>query len=355
MTLRLVLLGSPGTPGDPVERWHDDVYAEALALGWSVDFLRARDMLAEDIVRLSVGADLLLWMRTHDYNIRGGDGRAMLRAVEDAGCATVGMHFDLYWGIRRRQDKIGVEPWWSAQHVFTADGGPRRWISRGVNHHWLPPAFGSRFLGYGQSRTTRYRAVFVGSNIPTIHTAHRSNMLRWAQRNYGRSFLHVGRTASQRVYGHDLNNLYAASALVLGDSAPSPYYWSDRLPRTLGRGGLLAYPNTPGLDEWGFTSEVMLRFRPGQFGEIPRLRRSLAVHERRAMTDNAITLVRERHLWRHRLEHIAEVVLNGARDYRGGGAAREVGELPGGAVALGPRAWPPAVDEDGPAGADHLR
>lgn len=328
--MRLLLLGSPGTPGDPIERWHDDAYLGALELGWDVEFLRAKDSMPADILRAAKGCDLLLWMRTHDYNIKGGDGRLMLRRVEDLGVATAGIHFDLYWGIASRQQRVGREAWWSAQHVFTADGGPRAWASRGVNHHWCPPPFGSRFLGYGVRRRHLERpAVFVGSNISGIHSSHRTHMITWATRQFGRyGFAQIGRAPKNRVYGRDLNDLYASVDLVLGDSVLSPWYWSDRLPRTLGRGALLAYPKTQGMDEWGFTDDVMITFTAENFSEILAKKRLVTPARRQEMTDAAITLIRDRHLWRHRLEHIAGVVLHGTGDYRGGRAAAEMERVP---------------------------
>jgi hypothetical protein len=335
--VRVILLGSPGYPGELLERWHDDAYEGAQQLGWDVSFLRARDHETAQVVDACRGADMLLWMRTHDYNIRGDDGRVMLRKVEDLGVTTVGLHFDLYWGVGHRQQRVGKEPWWSAQHVFTADGGDRPWERVGVNHHWCPPPFGTRFLGYGIARRElRRRAVFVGSNIPSIHQVTRGKMLRWAMRSYGPGFRHIGRHRGGRVYGRELNDVYASCDVVLGDSVFSPYYWSDRLPRTLGRGALFAYPDTPGLDEWGFTSDVMIRFDPGQFHQIAHELSAMTPDRRRDMTDAAITLIRDRHLWRHRLEHIAEVALNGASDYRGGRTSEEVGELPRGSFAPGP-------------------
>lgn len=326
MSLRLLLLGSPGQPGDPIERWHDDAYEGAQQLGWDVTFLRAKTHTASEIAAAARGADLLLWMRTHDYNIQGGDGRSMLRRVEDLGVPTVGLHFDLYWDIASRQARIGREPWWSAQYVFTADGGDRDWASRDVNHFWCPPPFGTRYLGYGVARRRlSRRAVFVGSNISGIHSPHRRKMITWARRQWGHGFTHIGGSPAGRIYGRDLNDLYASTEIVLGDSVQSPRYWSDRLPRTLGRGALFAYPDTPGLDEWGFTDEVMIRFPPGEFTHILRRLASLSTADRHAMTDAAISLIRERHLWRHRLEYIAGVVLSGASDNRGGRAATQVG------------------------------
>lgn len=308
--VKLLLLGAPGLGGEAFERWHDDVVDGARELRWKVDFLRVRDQPEDDIVRAAKGADLLLWLRTHSHNLHG-DGVRMLRRVEAAGTVTAGLHMDLYWGIAARERRVGREPWWLAQHVFTADGANQgRFAERGVNHHWMPPPFGSRFLGYGTpDRTVRARAAFVGGYIRSIHGSHRAQLISWGKRRWGSAFLHVGGHRRTRMYHRKLNNLYASVDVVLGDSAPAPFYWSDRLPRTLGRGGLLAYPNTPGLAEHGFTDDVMILFDRGRFEQITDRLSGLDERARREMTDNALTLIGERHLWRHRLADIARTVL----------------------------------------------
>lgn len=306
--MRLLLLGAPRLGGDQFERWHDDVHQGAVELGWDVDYRRVRDQPAADLVNAAKGADMLLWLRTHNHNLTG-DGYGMLRRVEDAGTVTVGLHLDLYWGVRTREQRIGKEPWWTCQHVFTADGGPRDWISKGVmRHHWCPPPFGSRYLGYGTPDPgVKARAVFVGGLVRSIHGQHRADLLDWARYRWGHRFLWVGRNQRTRMHHRKLNDLYASVNVVLGDSALAPRYWSDRVPRTLGRGGLLAYPRTDGMAEQGFTDDVMVLYDRGEFGQIAERLSGLSLAERRQMTDKAIQVVAERHLWRHRLTRIAEV------------------------------------------------
>lgn len=307
--MKLVILGAPDLERNDarMESWHIDVDQGARELGWDVDFQRVRDVPADDIVRAAKGADVLLWLRTHSHNPL--NDRTMLARIQDGGTVTVGLHLDLYWGIPPRERKIGNESWWKAQHVFTADGGDRDWAGRGVNHHWCPPPFGSRHLGYGTADpTVTARAVFVGSCLRSIHGDHRFQLLAWARRTWGTRFLHVGRNGRTRLYHRKLNHLFASVDLVLGDSAPADRYWSDRVPRTLGRGGLLAHPRTPGLEEHGITEDVAILYDRGRFDQIRQRLRDLSPAQRRDMTDAGLELVRSRHLWRHRLAHIAEVV-----------------------------------------------
>ena len=51
------------------------------------------------------------------------------------------------------------------------------------------------------------------------------------------------------VRGDALNALYASVGVVVGDSLPSPLYWSNRLYETLGRGGFLIFTEIEGLNE----------------------------------------------------------------------------------------------------------
>lgn len=305
--MRVLLLGAPR----PIttNRWKDDAAEAGEALGWQVTHLPARGPSTGDVLRAACGADLFLWMRTHGH-VPDGPVGDMLRRIEDAGTPTVGVHLDLYWGIRRREAQIGVDPWWSCQWVFTADGGPRPWRGRGVNHFWCPPPVGARWL-YRSPPAARYthQAVFVGRYVRDVHDQHRRRMLIWAPQHFGAGWRHYGGgPRKQQVWGAELNTLLATTRVVLGDSAPAPCYWSDRVPRTLAAGGLLVYPHTDGLAGQGFDESTMLLYERGRFDQLADAVASLTDARRRELTDNAMTVIAERHLWRHRLERIAEEV-----------------------------------------------
>lgn len=318
--MRLVVLGA--RRGCRENRWKDDATEGAQELGWDVTHVNARGIAADEVVRLCRGADAMIWMRTHLHRPTGNI-RSMLRRIESAGCATVGLHMDLYWGIARRQREIGVDPWWTCQYIFTADGGPRPWAKVNVNHHWLPPAAGTMFLGRGSRRPEfAHRCVFVGGHVPLIHGQHRAALLAWARRRYGPQFAWYGR--GRQVWGAALRDLYASAEVVVGDSAPASHYWSNRLPMTLSMGGLLAHPDTPGMAGQGFTDDVMVTFPRGRFDVLAAKLDALTGADRRRLTDNALDLIRSRHLWSNRLEQIAEVVFGAGAD-RLRGPVTEVG------------------------------
>lgn len=314
--MRLLLLGAPQLGGDC---WHDDIAAEAKALGWDVvpdprgrwRYPQIKALPADDVVRLAKDVDLLLWARTHSHNPLG-DGEAMLRRVEDLGVVTVGLHLDLYWGMPGREKRIGAEAWWTAQHVYTADGGPRDWESKGVNHRWCPPAFGTRNLGRAKP-AGKHRIAFFGGSIRGIHGQHRARLLDWARRTWGPRFGWYGQGTRGRVYGPELSGLVSHADLVLGDSAgvlPKcdrswPRYWSDRVVRMMGRGAVFAHPETVGMVEQGFDDSTMIPYRRFDFPGLRQRVESMTAAEREAMREAAVAVVRDRHLWRHRLTQIA--------------------------------------------------
>lgn len=304
--MRVVVLGAPRPLH--LNRWKDCLTEGGQDLGWDMLHLPAQDIPADDVVRACKGADMLLWARTHGHQ-PAGDIPGMLCRVEDNGTATVGVHLDLYWGIGRRAAQIGADPWWSCQWVFTADGGHQgEFLARGVNHRWLPPPLGRRWLGRSEPDRSRFRArvVFVGDFVPDIHGLHRPDLINWARRRWPFQFQQYGR--NRPVWGADLGRLYASADVVLGDSAEAGRYWSDRVVCTMGRGGLLAHPRVEGMAELGFTDESMLLYERGRFSELGDRIDSLTVARRREMTDAAITLVGERHLWEHRLRDIQREV-----------------------------------------------
>jgi hypothetical protein len=308
--LKLYILGYPREFRG--NHWKRAIEEAAAQLGWSVIHRAAQAAETEEVLRECKDADLFLWLRTHNNNPRD-DAGAMLRRIEDAGVPTIGMHMDLYWTLPQREPYIDpVEnPWWSCQRVYTADGGHQQeFAAKGINHFWMPPGMGDQFFGLLDPPTRKlYKKpyAFVGSNSRGIHGPHRSEMILWARRKYRSDFRHYGSQA--KVYGENLNHLYRAARVVLGDSAPSDYYWSDRIPTTMGRGGILAYPRTPGLEEQGYNDTNMLLFNRFEFGELGERIDSLTTEDMEDLREAALTVTAERHMWRHRLLQIKEEVL----------------------------------------------
>lgn len=314
--MKVVVLGIPLPPGD--NRWKDDMCEDGERIGWDVTHIAAKGANVKEVVALCKGADIFLWAMTHGHMPSPPSSiETMLREIEAGGTRTVALHMDLYWGIANRERKIGRMPWWTCQFVFTADGGHQfEFFSRKVNHFWMPPALGSEY-NYQAESTWRnsgdyHAAAFVGGYVPGIHGPERGELIAYAESRWGAHFAKYGRVTDARgqLYGHKLNGLYARTSLVLGDSAASPRYWSDRLPCTLGRGALMAHPEVDGMLEQGFTDEVMITYPRNDLGVLDDKINSLTASEMKRRADAALQLVRERHLWTHRMQELQDIVMS---------------------------------------------
>lgn len=223
-------------------------------LGWEVTPLQENDLSTLQVLNACQGADLFLWVRTHSWEIIG-DVAKMVNQIKDMGVVSFAVHLDRYWGLDkldRRESLIGKHPWWKLDYIFTADGGNQQGFKdRGVNHHWIEPAVVERDCYFG---TPRYEYIvdvgFVGSKSYHPEYPQRTKLIEWLEQTYGDRFIRfAGDAPSGTIRGKDLNDLYASIKVVVGDScfAGAPFYWSDRVPETLGRGGFLIHPASDGL------------------------------------------------------------------------------------------------------------
>lgn len=288
--------------GHTVHRWQEDeLHAGTLgADGW--DWRDVPDAVAE------VGADLLLWTRT--WAAPHPDmQRAALDALADRGVPTAAYHLDLYLGtVRERQ--ITDEPWWQSQHLFTPDQRLDTDDRTAGRHHWMPPAVYEPETGPGTVQPQFTAEVgFVGT-VRGYHPEwrHRRDLVTNVQTRYGRRFARWPR-GNDPVRGQALNDLYASVGVLVGDSYGAgtiPGYWSDRIPETLGRGGVLVHPNVPGLAEQFTPGEHLATWDVGDWdGLYATIDGLLADPDRRdAMRAAAVEHVRARHTYTVRLRQV---------------------------------------------------
>lgn len=151
--------------------------------------------------------------------------------------------FDLFWdlphGIQRAPSTIIKY----CSHVFTTDGGHlEKWKKAKVNHFLLRQGIYEPEHKIIESEKD-IDVLFVGSR----YYKYREQLYDFLDSNYDLTW--VGH--DEQVRGLDLNKLLGRSKVVVGDSAPWPYYWSNRLYEITGRGGFLIHPYTDGiLDEF---------------------------------------------------------------------------------------------------------
>lgn len=229
------------------------------------------------------GADLLLWTRTWQH-VRPEEQDAALEAVRAAGTPSASYHLDLYLGLDR-EEQVGREAFWRTDVVCTADGAMADedwWIEHGVRHRWVRPGVLAAECVPG-TRRPQFAAdvAFVGSwRRYHAEWPYRQQLVRWLQRTYGstgrdRRFRLWPEQGKPAVRNEELNDLYASTKVVVGDSLcigfNRPRYWSDRVYETVGRGGFLVMPYIEGLGDEFTDGEHLRYYTFGDFGELKAL------------------------------------------------------------------------------------
>lgn len=194
--------------------------------------------------------DLVLYTRTWGLGQRVQDAWEWAAAHDTP---TAAVHLDLWFGLRR-EHQVHTDPMFKMAHVFTADGGhDAEFAAAGVNHHWLPPAMYRPSVGRGEPRDEwRCDVLFAGSH-DSYHDEwpHRQHLIQFLREQYGERCMLIGpRSGRKFVPEPEMNDLYASAKVVVGDSLMlGPRYWSNRVPETVGRGGVLLHPYEPNLEE----------------------------------------------------------------------------------------------------------
>lgn len=246
----------------PPHSTENDVRDALEQLGHTVIKIQEDSPEAWEHLRTEVQSDLVLWTRTWTMK----ESEDVIPAVKRRGMAVVGFHLDRWWGLSRER-QIFEEPYFAlCDLMVTADGGNAdKWRAANVEHLWMPPAVTNR-AGRGKPQTQFVKPLaFVGS-WRNYHPEweYRKKLIEFLSSRYGRDFK-VWPRSNQQIRGRDLEDLYASVKLVVGDSClagGATHYWSDRIPETLGRGGLLIHPEVDGLADQGFIDgETLITYR----------------------------------------------------------------------------------------------
>lgn len=251
---------------DPPHSTENDLLWTLSDMGYRVlGFQENRDR-TEEILEGCQNAALFIWIHTHSWTTPGQISLdEMLVRMRSRGIKTASFHLDRYVGLDKldgRETRVGTHPFWRTDTIFTADGGNQEFFkARGINHVWLPPGVVKRDCYIGEPQADLAIDVgFVGAEGYHPEYPFRGELINFLRSVYGDRF---------RIFtgyrGERLNNLYASIKVTVGDSCfgGADYYWSDRVPETLGRGGFLIHPACRGMNIPG-----LVTFTPGDLFEL---------------------------------------------------------------------------------------
>lgn len=255
---------------DPPFSTENDLLHAMEANGWTVRAIQSGDhdplvSLIEDLRYRDGGApDFIVWVRTASLWDKWGTEVQwkLLAEARRRNIPVIGYHLDRWWGLKRQDEiRMGLQsqPFFHCDLLVTADGGhDDQWELEGVNHRWMPPGVSERWCVPGVFKEELATdIVFAGSWQGGYHRewGHRAELVAWLQKTYGDRVRFWPKQGEGAVRGLDLNDIYWSAKVVVGDSclapkvdgSPMTNYCSDRIPETLGRGGILLHPLVDGV------------------------------------------------------------------------------------------------------------
>lgn len=248
-------------------------------MGHEVQRVQEGQTRPEDFTRLvhETDADLFLLTRTWGNTVT----LEHLKQFKQRGIPTASFHLDLYIGLKREASLDG-DSFWSTEWVFTPDGSEmavKVFEAKGINHHYIKPAV---YKGecHMVEKNDSLDIVFVGGgdrpNSPDGYGhkeewPYRDKLIGWLYDTYGERFHKFGHP-QQTIRNEELNQLYANAKVVVGDSVclnfDHPYYWSDRVYETMGRGGFIIHPFIEGMDEEFTHGKNIVFYKYGDFDQL---------------------------------------------------------------------------------------
>lgn len=291
--------------------------AKTLAnMGHQVTRIQEDPRFKRQLVDLTLGHDLFLFTRTWSNLVT----LEHLQTLKTLGIPTASLHLDLYVGLQR---EAGIEndPFWRTEYVFSPDGDPASqafFESKNINHHYLRPGvFKDECIQLEPNNDfdLQGEVIFVGGGAEYGHKEwpYRHQLVKWLEDNYSgyRKYGHPQKT----VRNMELNQLYANAKIVVGDSLclgfNHPYYWSDRVYETIGRGGFIIHPFIKGLEE-EFTDGENIVFY--EYNNFDQLKEKIDYYlenpeERKRIQQNAFNFVRDNATYNNRLQQLLDTVI----------------------------------------------
>ena len=274
MSLKIAFVGNFA-----VDYSSENHHARSLELlGHTVYKIQEGNADAGAILQHAIKSDLLIWIHTHSWftpSSNGYDISGVMQRLKEKNIPTLTYHLDLWLGLERQKD-LETDPFYKdIEYFFTVDKQMADWFNQNTNVK-------GRYLQAGVFDQECYLAkeekqidvTFVGSKGYHPEWQYRPQLINWLKEEYGSRFVHVGGDGEiPTTRGHKLNQHYAKSKVVIGDSLcinyDYPYYWSDRVYETLGRGGFIIHPYIKGMEKH-FTDKKHLVFY--EFGNFEQLK-----------------------------------------------------------------------------------
>jgi hypothetical protein len=245
------------------------------SMGHKVARLQEGQTSTDQILASGLSSDLVVWVHTHGWDTTGSISIADLsQRLRDANVPLITYHLDLWMGISRQAD-LDNEYYKALHHFFTVDKLMADYLNESTNTigHFVPAAVYDKEVYIHQDyNPDSFDAdvVFVGSRKYHEEWAYRPQLIDWLRQNY--NFRHIGPDGEGVARGDALNRIYAKSKIAIGDTLNMnfnyPFYSSDRLWESIGRGAFTIYPRITGLESVYEEGKEVAYYEHGNFADL---------------------------------------------------------------------------------------
>jgi hypothetical protein len=224
-------------------------------LGHEVMPLQEGHVNTREVLDTALQCDMFFWVHTHNWVTPGaltmGD---VLEQLRQHHIPSFGYHLDLWMGIQREKD-LKTDDYWKVDFFFCTDKLMVEYLNRTPGmpkSFYLPAGVVEKECYLGTPKDEyKYDVIFVGSKGYHPEWPYRPKLVNWLAETYGEKFAHFGGDGKGTIRGESLNDLYASAKIVVGDTLclnfNYPFYFSDRLFETIGRGGFMIFPYIEGV------------------------------------------------------------------------------------------------------------
>lgn len=285
------------------------------ALGHTVIRLQETTVTTEEVLRQSLDSDGLIWIHSHGFINQGNISMlSVLQTLKERNIPTMAYHLDLYMGLERWKEYEGGT-YFKVQHFFTVDKLMAEWLNGNTETkgHYLPAGV-LESETYVLDMQKKYDVVFVGSRGYHPEWPYRSKLIDWLRATYKDRFYHFGNDGLGVKRGRELNEVYAQSRVIVGDTlCPGftyPWYFSDRVFETLGRGGFIIHPYIYGIENLFNINTELITYTYNNFRELKQKIDFFIENEdsRETIRKAGHERVLKEHTYRHRWSSIIKTI-----------------------------------------------
>jgi len=282
------------------------------SMGHEVVRLQETVARSNEILKKAGNADLFVWVHTHGWNTSGNVRMSdVLKNLNKRGIPTMTYHLDLWFGLKRQGDLKRSPVYQDIGHFFTVDSNMADWFNTdtSVVGHYIPAGVYDAECSYTPRQKTK-DIIFVGSKSYHPEWPYRPELVNWLEKTYPDSFELWGAQGKGIARGQELNDLYASTKIVVGDTlCPNfdyPDYWSDRIYETMGRGGFIIHPYISGLEREFEDKKHLVFYEYGNFDQLQELIDYYLEHdaEREAIRLAGHELVKDNYTYKNRWSSI---------------------------------------------------